>query len=231
MGRAHDFLPALSFRVLTPLYDPVLRWTMREDAFRERLVRQADIQASDRVLDLGCGTGSLALRLKRAAPEAVVTGVDPDPEVLRIAARKAAAAGLDVRFDAGDAGRLPHADGAFDRVMSSLVFHHLGPEMKRRAAAEAFRVLRPGGELHVADFGRPGNRLMRLAFLGIQLLDGFASTAENAAGALPDIFRAAGFTEVSERGTLSTMFGTLALYSARRRAGPGTNSTHAGGRR
>lgn len=142
--------------------------------------------------------------------------------MLRIAARKAGAAGLDVRFDIGDAGRLPHADGAFHRVVSSVVFHHLEPETKRRAAAEAFRVLRPGGELHVADFGRPQNRLMRLAFLGIQLLDGFATTAENAAGALPDIFRATGFSDVRERGTLSTAFGTLALYSARRPAEPGS---------
>lgn len=158
MGREHDFLPAPSFRVLGPLYDPVLR-------------------------------------------------------------------------EAGDAGRLPHAGGAFDRVMSSLVFHHTGPEMKRRTAAEAFRVLRPGGEPHVADFGRPRNRLMRLAFPEIQLLDGFATPAGNAAGALPDVFSAAGLTEVRERGTLWTIFGMLALYSARRRAEPGTNSTHAGGRR
>lgn len=231
MTRERAYVPALSFRALTPLYDPVLRWTMREGVFRERLVRQAAVQTGDRVLDLGSGTGSLALLLKRVAPGAVVTGADPDPEVVRIAARKAAAAGLDVCFEVGDARCLPHADGAFDRVVLSLVFHHLGPEMKRRAAAEAFRVLRPGGELHVADFGRPQNRLMRLAFLGIQLLDGFATTAENAAGALRDIFRAAGFSDVRERGTLSTAFGTLALYSARRPAVPDPNSTLAGGRR
>jgi ubiquinone/menaquinone biosynthesis C-methylase UbiE len=216
-----QYLPALAFRALTPLYDPVIRWTMREDTFRERLVRQADVRAGHRVLDLGCGTGSLAVRLAQAAPGAEVVGIDPDPEVLRRAAGKAARAGVDVRFEEGSAESLPYGDGAFDRVVSSLVFHHLGPKAKRRAAAEIFRVLRPGGELHVADWGRPQNGAMRAAFFALQLLDGFATTAENVAGRLPDIFRQAGFTAVAERDRLATPFGTLALYSGARGAGAG----------
>ncbi len=213
------YLPALAFRALTPLYDPVIRWTMREDTFRERLVRHAGVRAGHRVLDLGCGTGSLAVRLAQAAPGAEVVGIDPDPEVLRRAAGKAARAGVDVRFEEGSAESLPFGDGSLDRVVSSLVFHHLAPEMKRRAAAEIFRVLRPGGELHVADWGRPQNGAMRAAFFALQLLDGFATTAENVAGRLPDIFRQAGFTAVAERDRLATPFGTLALYSGARGAG------------
>ena len=149
-------------------------------------------------------------------PGAEVAGIDPDPGVLRLAAGKAGRAGLAVRFERGDATALPYADGSFHRVVTSLVFHHLGPEAKRAAAAEAFRVLRPGGALHVADRGRPRNALMRAAFLGVQVLDGFATTAENAAGRLPEIFRGAGFTDAGERAHLATVFGTLALPAARR---------------
>lgn len=211
-----QYLPALAFRSLTPLYDPVIRWTMREDTFRERLVRQAAVQPGHRVLDLGCGTGSLAIRLAEAAPGAEVVGIDPDPEVLRRARDKAARAGVEVRFEEGDATWLPYRDGTFDRVVSSLVFHHLGPEAKRRAAAEIVRVLCPGGELHVADWGRPQNAAMRAAFFALQLLDGFATTAENVAGRLPEIFREAGLGDARERNRLATVFGTLSLYSGER---------------
>ena len=207
-------IPALAFRVLTPLYDPILRLTLREGTFRSCLVQQMDVRVGHQVLDLGCGTGSLTLRIKDAVPGAAVMGLDPDPVVLALAKDKAQRAGLEVSFDRGDAASTPYPDGTFDRVASSLVFHHLDPRLKRLAAAEAYRVLRVGGELHVADWGKPQNALMRVAFVGIQLLDGFASTAENVSGALPGIFRKAGFDDVRERARFATVFGTLTLYSA-----------------
>src|SRR5262249_11834213 len=104
--------------------------------------------------------------------------------------------------------------GEFDKVMSSLFFHHLQRDAKQRTFAEISRVLKPGGELHVADWGRAANPLMRVAFFGIQLLDGFPNTSDNVAGRLPDFMRDAGFTEVAETQRFSTVFGTMSLYRA-----------------
>jgi len=210
------YVPALGFAALTRLYDPVLRATLREDVFKRALVAQAAATSGSRVLDLGAGTGTLTMLLQRAAPGATVVGVDGDPDILALARRKASAAELVLRFDHGMADALPYDDGSFDRVVSSLLFHHLTPAVKRRALAEAHRVLAPGGELHVADWGRPQNALMRVLFVGIQLLDGFATTAENVDGMLPDLFREAGFHDVRETRAFATVFGTIALYRGRR---------------
>ena len=210
-----DFIPALRYGALTALYDPLLRWTMRESLFKDQLIRQARIQTGSRVLDLGCGTGTLTLRLKRQHPDAEVVGLDADPRALRIAEAKAAAASIPIAFDQGMAFALPYADNTFDRVLSSLHFHHLTHEDKARTAREAKRVLQPLGELHVADWGKARNGAMRAAFLAVQLLDGFETTTENVRGALPHVFAAAGFEDVRESAQYVTLFGTLALYQAR----------------
>lgn len=209
-----DYVPALGFAALTRFYDPVLRATAREDAFKAALVAQAAVTPGMRVLDLGAGTGTLTVMVKQGAPAAAVVGLDGDAEIVARARAKAARAGVAIRFDEGSAAALPYPDAAFERVVTSLLLHHLSPGDKRRAIAEVFRVLAPGGELHVADWGRPRNVLMRGLFLGIQLLDGFATTAENVAGMLPALFREAGFVDVRETRTFATVFGTLALYRA-----------------
>src|SRR5260221_805941 len=171
-----DFIPALRYGALTALYDPLLRWTMRESLFKDQLIRRARIQTGSRVLDLGCGTGTLTLRLKQEHPDAEVVGLDADPQALRIAEAKAVAAGIPIAFDQGMAFALPYADNTFDRVLSSLHFHHLTHEDKARTAREAKRVLQPLGELHVADWGKARNGAMRAAFLAVQLLDAFEPT-------------------------------------------------------
>jgi ubiquinone/menaquinone biosynthesis C-methylase UbiE len=181
-------------------------------------MKQAGIERGYRVLDLGCGTGTLALLIKSHHPKADVFGLDADPKVLEIAKAKAARAGLNVRFDHGMAFELPYPDAFFDRVISSLLFHHLTRENKERTLREVFRVLRPKGMLHVADWGKAQNWPMRVAFLLVQMLDGFASTSDNISGLLPEIFRRAGFIEVEESPRYTTIVGILSLYKAHKGA-------------
>ena len=214
------YVPALGYSWLTGAYDWVIRLTTRERVFKRALIAQARVAAEHRVLDVGCGTGTLAVWLKQSEPQADVTGVDGDPEILVMAERKARASATTVRFDCALSFALPYADGQFDRVVSSLFFHHLSPEQKRSTAREILRVLRPGGELHVADWGQAANSLMRALFVLIQLLDGFRNTRENVSGRLPAIFRDAGFAAVEQRARFATIFGTMALYAAARPASP-----------
>jgi SAM-dependent methyltransferase len=211
-----EYVPGAGFHWLTPLYDPLVALTCRDRTVKRRLVGAAGVRPGQRVLDLGCGTGTLALRVKEACPGAEVAGFDADPRMLRAAAAKAERRRLSVSLDQGFAQSLPYPDGTFDRVVSSLFFHHLPPEAKAVALREAHRVLAPGGELHLADWGRPAGPLMRLMFLGVRLLDGFENTAAHARGELPGLVAAAGFVGVQADERFQTLLGTIQIISALR---------------
>lgn len=213
-----NYIPALLYAWLTGFYDTVMDKMMRETTFKQALVRQARVKKGHRVLDLGCGTGTLTLMFKEAYRDAEVTGLDGDPKALEIARAKVARSGLAVTLDQGMAFNLPYPDSSFDRVISGLLFHHLTREDKVRTLQEVQRVLVPGGELHVADWGKASNALMRLAFFLVQLLDGFKTTTDNVNGLLPDFFSKAGLQDVQETAGYATMFGTMALYKARKLA-------------
>ncbi|MCK6405785.1 MAG: class I SAM-dependent methyltransferase [Rhodocyclaceae bacterium] len=210
------FVPALGFHVLTPCYDFVVGVTTRERTFKTALIHQANILPGQVVLDLACGTGTLSIWAKQACQGAEVVGVDGDPAILSIAKRKAQIAGLTIGFDLAMSGALPYEEAYFDRVLSSLFFHHLDMDDKERTASECFRVLRPGGEFHVADWGKPSGLAMRTLFYSIQMLDGFSNTQGNVDGRLPDIFFRAGFQDVAVRKSFDTIFGTMTLYSAKK---------------
>ncbi|HLF74591.1 MAG TPA: methyltransferase domain-containing protein [Anaerolineales bacterium] len=200
-----EYIPALGVRALTPFYDLVQRWLVGDTHFKSRLIEQADIQAGQRVVDLGCGTGTLAIMVKQAAPGADVAGLDADPQMLGMARSKAARANVTVAFDQGMTYDLPYPDASVDRVLSSLMIHHLKTPDKERTAREVYRVLKPGGQLHVIDFGKPKTFYGKL--LG-PLLHRFEEANDNIDGRLPEIFWQAGL-RVREMGDFMTFFGSL----------------------
>jgi len=195
---------------LLPLYDPLQR-LLGMGLVHRWLVDQARIKPEQRVLEIGCGTGNLAILVKRLHPGAEVVGIDPDPKALARAQRKAGREALSVQLDRGFAEELPYPDGSFDRVLSALMFHHLGPEEQEKSLDEARRVLKPGGSLHLLDFGgakvRSAGFLARLHHRGERLRN-------NLGDRIPTLMGEAGFadpTEVASRGTIA---GRLTYYRA-----------------
>jgi len=200
-----EYIPALGVRALTPFYDFIQRWIVQDTRYKNRLIEQARIQAGYKVMDLGCGTGTLAIMAKQAQPNAEVFGLDADPEMLKVAHLKTARESLDVKFDQGMAFDLPYPDAYFERILSSLVIHHLKTPDKEKTARELYRVLKPGGRLHVLDFGKPNTIYGKL--LG-PFLHKFEEANDNIDGRLPFIFHEAGL-KVQERGHFWTFFGDL----------------------
>jgi ubiquinone/menaquinone biosynthesis C-methylase UbiE len=215
-SRDESYVPALAHDRLTPLFDVAVRVLLRERRFKQQLLQQAAVGPGQRVLDIGCGTGTLAIMVKRAQPAADVVGLDGDPAILELGRAKVADARVDVRLDQGMSFELPYEDASFDRVLSSLFFHHLKPDAKARTAREVARVLRPGGELHVADFGPAADPLQAAALAIVRRVDGEEETRDNLSGRLPDIFRAGGLADARVHGRLRTLSGTLEFLSARR---------------
>src|SRR5215203_2499676 len=107
MRQSDRYIPALGHDWLTPLYDPLIRWFMREARFKRRLVEQARMGKGDRVLDVGCGTGTLAIMVKESEPGAAVVGLDGDAKVLGIARSKAMRGGVEILLEQGMSYRLP----------------------------------------------------------------------------------------------------------------------------
>lgn len=209
MSRSTGFIPALRFRWLTPFYDPLLKWGMHEEIFKHRLVQQAHIEPGMNVLDLGCGTGTLTIMLKKLNPTSVVTGLDGDSQILDIARQKSR--GTNIQWDEGLASSLPYSNSVFDRVVTSLVIHHLSTDDKRRAFTEMYRVLKPQGELYVLDFGVPHSLLTRGMAILMHRLE---EVADNFDGLLPQFIREAGFGEVKEVEHFVTIVGPLSLWRA-----------------
>ena len=158
------YLPAAGKDWLLPFYDPLVKLS-GADRVRRKLFDQAGIRPGDRVLDIGCGTGTLAVLIKQRVPDTDVVGLDPDPKALARAHRKAQRAHVSVQFDQGFADALPYADASIDRVLSSLMLHHLPTEAKRKALREVRRVLKPGGSFHLLDFSEPKAHLHRFSDL------------------------------------------------------------------
>lgn len=210
------YIPALGYDRLTPFYDAVVRLTTRETTFKKALVEQAEFKPHQNILDLACGTGTLTILIKQEFSQTNVFALDGDAKVLQIAESKAKKSGAEIQFEKGFSDALPYADETFDRVVSSLFFHHLTRENKLKTLREVFRVLKPKGELHIADWGKPQNFLMQIASRGIKLLDGAETTTDNFRGLLPSLVAEAGFRETMETSHFNSLFGTIRLLEAKK---------------
>jgi ubiquinone/menaquinone biosynthesis C-methylase UbiE len=217
-ARPADYLPAVRFDFLTPFFDVFVRATTRERTFKAKLLDQARLDLAGDALDLGSGTGTLAIWAKQRHPSLRIRGLDGDPAIIEQARRKAARAGLEITFDEGLSYELPYDDASFDRVLSSLFFHHLVLHDKERTIAEIARVLRPRGELHVGDWGQPRSLPSRVAATAIRKFDGDEPTRDNLAGRLPELFEAGGLADAREHDRVASPVGVISLYSARRPA-------------
>ena len=211
----HDYIPAAGRDALLPAYDLLTRVLGMNKAY-DALVAQAELADGLRVLEIGCGTGNVTTRVKRAAPGADVVGSDPDPLALARAQRKARGM-TGIRFERAYAQELPFADGEFDRVLSSMMLHHLDDDVKAAAAAEIYRVLRPGGTLHIVDIG--GHTTGHHGLAARWMKDN-SHAAGNLGDAIPRLLRTVGF-DCTEVGTRRNRFiGRLTFYRAYRRGRP-----------
>lgn len=228
----HAHTPALVSSRLLPGYDTVARLSGAVPMYW-RLLAQAGIGPRDRVLEIGCGTGNVLLRAAEAVPSATVHGVDPDPEAIAMARRKAADAGVELKLQIGVAEDLPLDDGSVDRVLSSLMLHHIAADARVAALREARRVLAPGGSLHLVDLDhdpRTAGR-MRVVNRVLSLLARFDPAHRRSrhgghghghgghghgAQPVPELLAAAGFTDAVVVGHGATRMGPVTYYRAER---------------
>ena len=187
------YVPALRFDWLTRLYAPLIQWALREREFKIALVAQASLKPNMHVLDVECGTISLAIQIKQAHPSVTVVGL--------------------ANISSYD---LPYPVGSFDRIFSSLRLHQLTGEDQQHMLREMYRVLRHGGELHIADWSKPRNFAIEMCFLSVPILDGCETTNDNAKGLLLSAIESTGFVGVHATREFGTVWGILTLFKARK---------------
>lgn len=207
MGNRHDYLPAAGRDALLPGYDLLTR-LLGMYKLHETLVAQAELAPGQRVLEIGCGTGNLTIRAKRAQPAAELIGSDPDPLALARAERKAH--GLSgIRFERAYAQELPYAEGEFDRVLSAMMLHHLETDIKTAALAEVLRVLRPGGSVHIVDVG---GAVTSDDGLVARLMLHNEHAADNLGDGIPQLLRSVGFDSAVVASQRHRRLGRVTFY-------------------
>ncbi len=204
---SRSYLPAAGRDWRLPLYDPFVK-LLGGDSARRVLLDEAALRPGQRVLDLGCGTGTLATLIKQLHPEVDVVGLDPDPKALARARRKADRAAVSVQFDQGFGDELPYPGASFDRVFSSFMFHHLPTKEKGSTLREVRRVLKTGGEFYMMDF----EGLHGVHGLLARVLHARKTLADNAEDRVLSLMREAGFADPKKVGRRTMLFVSVTYY-------------------
>ena len=208
-----NFIPALRFRLLTPIYDTFLRVMMKETQLKSQLIRQLNPTDNEKILDFGCGTGTLMLMIKKTRPGCAVFGIDIDSQVLEIAEKKSYREGMDIHLIKYDGISLPFANESFDKVVTSFVLHHLSTEEKFKIFKEIYRVLKKSGELHILDFGIQRTLYTRLLTSVTKRLE---PIEDNISGKIPEYLILSGFEGVQELHSENTFVGTVSFYRSKK---------------
>ena len=204
------YLPAAGRDLFLPLYDPFVK-LLGGDQARRALLDQAAIRSGERVLDVGCGTGTFILVVKERHPDVEVVGLDPDPKALARAKRKAQRAGVSIQLDRGFSNELPYPEASFDHVFSSLMFHHLPADEKLPTLREVRRILKPGASFHLLDFG--GDDSAEHGILA-RLIHSHERLSDNSAVRILALMKEAGFRDPQKTGERSMFFMRLEYYRA-----------------
>ncbi len=217
---ATTFTPALGFSALTPFYDRVIRSMTRESVWRTRLVGHIAAKPGETILDIGSGTGTLAIAIDEGQPACSVMGMDPDPAVVELAKAKAKRSGSKAKFAVGEFGKdLRPSQHPADKITCSLVLHQVSLVEKRRLFRAMFDGLKPGGQLFIADYGHQTSLSMRLGYrLTVQMLDGKTNTQPNADGVLPQLIAEAGFQKIRSLDCFTTVTGSIEIIRAEKSA-------------
>ena len=180
---------------------------------RRMTVDQALVQSRETLLDVGCGTGGVTIPAKlQVGKNGRVAGIDPAPEMIAVARRKAKRAGVEIDFRVGVIESLPFPDATFDVVTSSLMMHHLPEHVQVKGLAEIWRALKPGGRILIADMMRLGTSFPKRFFmLALQHGHGVQFGIED----LPKLLREAGFEKVEQ---LDARFLTIGFVRAKKPA-------------
>lgn len=205
-----DYTHALTLGFLTPFYDYIVGFFGFGEYFYTRIAKQIDPGNKGSILDVGTGTGNLAITIKRRCPKAEVTAVDPDENILKIAQRKIRKEKIDIKIVRAFAQKIPFDTGLFDFVVSSFVIHHIPKAFKKRSFLEMKRVLKQDGKILIIDFGEPKNILANfITYLASFIED----VGPNRKGLIPRLLAESGFKNVNE---VDNKFGLISFYKARK---------------
>jgi ubiquinone/menaquinone biosynthesis C-methylase UbiE len=220
MSKTASFTPELGKAELTADYDRVIAVMTREKKWRSRLLQSVAPEPHDIIVDLGCGTRSFANMIASAVPNMRIIAIDPDPEVLKLAADKAAVPRATIEFVEALGGDrvdyLPY--GRIDKVVTSLVLHQCPMIAKEALLTNAHALLAPGGSLFVADYGVQPSLMMHLLFNQVRSLDGYENTRANKDGMISLLMEQANFHDVAEEWQVQTPTGAITLWSGTKRA-------------